>query len=435
MPTHAKVRAKFQTGPGGALYTIITLLILAVAIYGQTNLLFWAFGLMVGGLLVSATLSWLMMRGMEVQRLLPTHGVAGEAMALRYQITNHNQWMPAFGLVICETWGKGSRGWRRSGPVAENPPRLGGRPHGWVLHVGPNQSVLADAPCWPLRRGLLTLQRVAVSSSFPFGVLRRVIEFERPASVLVYPQLFRMNRRSLHRLTQAIATGRKNVDRAGGNEEFFGLRDYRPGDSLKSVDWKRTARTGDLITREMTQTSPPRIVVALDLTGLPSAETPTGAARRSFAFWGRSAAKPPASHALADAERALSLTASLLCDAHFNGFQIGLMVHGVPCMTFPPNHSLPHRNKMLETLAMLDLATRVANPPPLPMAPSVVIQPGSGGIGAGVPAPRSAAGQMLLRTDQFEQYVTQVEGGSSAILNARSGPMTRREQLHRREGA
>ncbi len=416
MSKRAKTRSRFRVGPGGALYTVVTALILAVAIYGQTNLLFWSFGLMVGGLIVSASLSWLMLRGLEVERLLPAHGVAGEAMVLRYSIKNRKQWMPAFGVVICETWGRGGRGWRKTGPVAERPARLAGRPLGWVLHVGPNQGVLAEAPCWPMRRGMLTFERVSVSTSFPFGVIRRIVDFELPGSVLVYPQLFRMNRRTIHRLAVTLSAGRRHIDRGGGSEEFFGMREYRPGDSMKMIDWKRTARTGELVTRELTQTTPPRLLVALDLSALP--ELPPANTKPTKPRKGKPAPADP----LLDAERAISLTASLVCDAHFNGYQTGLVVIGVPCMMFPVHHSLPHRTKMLETLSMLDLSSRTDKPPIGVGTPSVVIRPGHAPSGA-------ASGQLLMGAAQFDEYVTQIDGGSSVLLATRAGAPTRREQI------
>src|SRR5690606_15223189 len=100
-----------------------TALIVGAANYTQANLLFWAFGLMIGGFVVSMLLAWQSLRGLEVQRLLPSHGVCGEPLVVRYQIKNRG-WLPAFSLIVQETWGKGERGWKRIGPVAEQPPRL-----------------------------------------------------------------------------------------------------------------------------------------------------------------------------------------------------------------------------------------------------------------------------------------------------------------------
>ncbi|MEM1097778.1 MAG: hypothetical protein AAGH92_03205, partial [Planctomycetota bacterium] len=74
-----KFRGTITLGPGGVLYLVVAALILAAAIYTQANLLFGAFGLVMGGLVVSAAWSLIAMRGVEVRREVPAAGVAGRA--------------------------------------------------------------------------------------------------------------------------------------------------------------------------------------------------------------------------------------------------------------------------------------------------------------------------------------------------------------------
>ncbi len=166
-------RSRMQLGLAGVIYAVVAGVILAVAIYTQANLLFWFFGLMVGGFIVSLMIASRALRKLEVHRLLSDHGVAGEMMMLRYELTNHSR-LPLFGLVLMETWGRGRRGWRKAGPIAEEPPMLRGRPHGWLLHLGPKQTLQAEAPCWPVRRGKLRFERIVISMAFPFGIVREV---------------------------------------------------------------------------------------------------------------------------------------------------------------------------------------------------------------------------------------------------------------------
>jgi hypothetical protein len=40
------------------------------------------------------------------------------------------------------------------------------------------------------------------------------------------------------------------ASRAGSGTELFGAREYRPGDPLRRIDWRSTARHGELIVRE-----------------------------------------------------------------------------------------------------------------------------------------------------------------------------------------
>lgn len=422
-------RTRIQIGQGGLLYLMVAALLLGAAIYTQANLLFWSFGLMIGGLLISLILSLSALRKLTVQRLLPGHGVVGEAMVIRYRLTNRRRIMPGFNLILRETWGKGRNGWRNQGPIAESPQRLASQPIGWVLHLGPGQIVQAEAMCWPLNRGMLRFEHIEVSTTFPFGVIRKTLHLHQTDEILIYPRLYRMNRRLLGSMTQLDMTGRKQLDRSGGTEEFFGLRPYRTGDSFKTIDWKHSARTGSLISREFTQPSPPKIMLLLDLT-LPDEMKATVNATtederhllpRSLRKRKKQPTRPDPNDPI---ERAISLAASLVCDAYFYGYQVGMMVHGGKCNAFPLHHSLPHRAKMLEALSTIDTSLPDSNSGPPLTEPSVIIHCGQS---------QQIRGQklcMVLGAAQMEQFVRELHGSNiNEILTRRTAPVNRRDEL------
>ncbi len=374
-----RVKLRTDIGPGGVVYLVIAGLILAASYYTQAPLLFWAFGLMIGGVLVSMVLSWQMLRKIEVQRLMPSHGVVGQMTVLRYRLVNRGMF-PVFGMMVSETWGKGFRGWRRFGPMYDDPARLKGRPHGWVMHLGPHQTAQAEAPCWPCHRGHMRFERIMLSTSFPFGVLRRVMVVDQINTVLVYPRLYRMDRGMVNRLSTIDPLGRKRLEKGGGNEEFFGLRPYREGDSMKLIDWKQTAKRSNLVTREMTQPCPPRVMLAVDMRFLwdgseEPASVTTGLRKPSRKEKKIRQKQLETKHE--QAELVISLASSVICDAYLRGFQIGLLVLGVPSAVFPMHHSLPHRMRMLESLSMLDVTQRRDDIPGLTEEPTVMVRPGA----------------------------------------------------------
>ena len=59
-------------------------------------------------------------------------------------------------------------------------------------------------------------------------------------------------------------TGVRMSRRRGEGIEFHQLRDYRDGDSLRSIDWKATARMRRLIAREYQDERDQQIVFMLD---------------------------------------------------------------------------------------------------------------------------------------------------------------------------
>ncbi len=400
-------QTRLRIGSGGVLYLLVSGVILASAFYTQANLLFWGFGLMVGGVVMSVGLAAVALRGLEVTRTVSTHCAAGEPLPLRYEIRNRS-WLPAFGVVLREGWGKGDHGWKREGPASGSltSAMLGGPPHAWLLHLGAGQTTQTQAPCRPRRRGRLRFERIEASTSFPFGVLHKTVVFEQPNEVRVFPYLYRVRRQLINRLSTAEGEGRQVQERPGGTDEFYGLRDYRPGDSPRMIDWKRTARAGKLVAREMTTPRPPSLSLVLDLRETPPMSV--GRQRR---------AKPGVVKAAATGqqleERAISLAASLICDAYLRGFRVGLRVIGPKSPAFAPRHSLLHRTRLLEALVDIDLNHKTlgaAGADRLQRA-DVVVWAGRGSgvlLGQASGAASASLGATVLGAADFDRYVTNV---------------------------
>ncbi len=354
---------RIQLSPGSLIYLMVTALITFAAFYTQANLLFWTLGLVLGAFGVSLIAALITLNSIEVQRLAPSRGVAGEPLILRHYLTNRSN-IPCFSIEIIEAWAghrMGRRARQTTGPLEETPPRLNGRPFGWVLHLGPGQSIQAEAPCWPVRRGILKFEKIIIRSGFPFGILRKAVHFKHPAEVLIYPPLRRLNRQTALSLSSTDISNAKHTDRGGGMDEFFGLRPYRPGDNYKLIDWKHSARTNNLVSREMTKPRPPRMMILLDLNTHTTSHTP--------------AAEPTDSPWRDAQEEAINLTGSLIREAYLHGIHVGLTVAGIASPPVPMNHNQAHRTRLLDTLARLDLTDILKNPPAPPAAPTVIVRP------------------------------------------------------------
>ncbi len=352
---------RVRFGPGSVIYLVVTALITIAAFYTQANLLFWALGLVVGALVVSVAVSLISLRGIEVQRLTPSRGVADEPLVLRYHMTNRSR-LGWFGVEVVETWAGYRRGRGRAGPADEpGPPRLVGRPHGWVLHIGPGQSIQAEATCWPRRRGLLRFERIIVRSGYPFGIIRKCIEFTQTSEVLIYPPQRRLNRQTALSLSSQDIGHARHTDRGGGQDEFFGLRPYRPGDSFKLIDWKHSARTSNLVSREMAKARPPRMMILLDL--LPPETTDADTEQVNEGAW------------IAAQEEAINLAGALVREAYLHDIHVGLAVAGAACPVLVMHHSQAHHQRLLDSLARLDLNEAHATRTAPSVRPTVVVRP------------------------------------------------------------
>ncbi len=318
-----KVRRRYHFGLPSVLYLGATLLVgIGASNAATNNLLFLVFGLAVGALVVSGLISGTMMMGIRVKRVLPDAASAGRPTSVAYEITNKNKLMPLFGLRVEEAVrvGRRSKGARPTWPTMMSP---AGGP---VLHVGRGETVRVRCVVTPHRRGCATFDALRVSSGFPFGILRKSVTFSMRDSLDVYPRLLRLRREIASSLLSQGTYGATTVDEKGSGDEFYGLREYQAGDSLRRIAWKSTARTGNVVVREHTRESGGRIWIMLNI-------DPRDDSR--------------------EIESAISIGASLAVDALQIGSEVGLIApaQGLVC---PINSGSKHRLALLSALARLD---------------------------------------------------------------------------------
>ncbi len=117
----------------------------------------------------------------------------------------------------------------------------------------------------PVQRGELAFGRVEmrVVSTLQLWAARRYAG--DAASTRVYPNFAALTRFALlataHRLAQIGVRERR---RRGEGLDFRQLREYREGDIERQIDWKATARTGKLISREYQEERDQTLVLLID---------------------------------------------------------------------------------------------------------------------------------------------------------------------------
>ena len=92
------------------------------------------------------------------------------------------------------------------------------------------------------RRGVHRLSGLRVSTRFPFGLLRRSMDVDAPAELLVYPALLPV-RDAVLSSGLAELNDRQSTARTRRGE-FESLREFRPGDDPRDIHWRTSARRG-----------------------------------------------------------------------------------------------------------------------------------------------------------------------------------------------
>ncbi len=91
-------------------------------------------------------------------------------------------------------------------------------------------------------RGLYQFQRVRVTAADHLGLFRRQALLAAPGSFIVLPEAPRMRQVAIRPLRTRASAGLIPARIAGPGVNFYGVREYQYGDSLRWVNWHATAR-------------------------------------------------------------------------------------------------------------------------------------------------------------------------------------------------
>ena len=134
-----------------------------------------------------------------------------------------------------------------------------------VPSLWPGERVSLTYTARALKRGVYRWDPLQISASDPFGVFQRYLPFDAPGEAIVYPRPIEL-RGGLAR--SGIETrGQSTGERSRGSEsglDFYGIRDYWPGDDLRRIHWPATAHHGRLTVIEFDRGASENIAVVLD---------------------------------------------------------------------------------------------------------------------------------------------------------------------------
>lgn len=110
-------------------------------------------------------------------------------------------------------------------------------------------------------RGVLAVGPVSVLRADPLGLFERTHDRREAVDLYVHPRTTNLEGLSLGRLRDLEGLPVQQLER--DDVSFHALRPYQPGDDLRHVHWKSTARVGEVMVRQYEQTRRSHFVVGL----------------------------------------------------------------------------------------------------------------------------------------------------------------------------
>ncbi len=181
-------------------------------------------------------------------------------------------------------------------------------------------------------RGFWAFRWVRVGFRDPLGIFERWVEAECRGYLSAMPSLARAGGLRAEAKGVKPLLGRSPSDSPGMGTEFYALRDYAPGDPMRAINWKATARLGRLISNDYEAEKAADLVIVVDST------LPTGVSG-------------PGGDTLLDVEARVAI--ALADEALRSGLRVGLASVGGPGVWVGPDWGSRQLLKLGRALAVL----------------------------------------------------------------------------------
>ncbi len=220
--------------------------IVVFAITTNNNLLFMLFSSMLALMIVSGLLSEASLRDVAVKRTWPKEIFAGQPFLLDYEFSNRSKRLSALAFGVQDTF------------LFENlrPP--------FVVRLDRGETFSVSARAAIAHRGDVRLPRFALVTEYPFLLFRKVRDLYLSDFVLVFPKPNDVPL-TMDRLQTAGGVQKETLPGDGDTLSF--VRDYRPGEPSRRIDWRKSAKTPNLMAKEFEREQTRRVLVIFDPEG------------------------------------------------------------------------------------------------------------------------------------------------------------------------
>jgi len=117
----------------------------------------------------------------------------------------------------------------------------------------------------PVKRGEYEFGRINVYVSSVLGLIQRRFRQGEAMTVPVYPSYLQMRKYQLMAISNRLSeVGVKKIRRIGHSMEFEQIKEYVRGDDYRTINWKATARKGQLMMNNYTDEKSQQIYCVID---------------------------------------------------------------------------------------------------------------------------------------------------------------------------
>jgi uncharacterized protein (DUF58 family) len=230
----------------GRVFVFVTFGLGFAAVNTGTNLMYLVFGFMLSLIILSGILSEHVLRKLKVQRRLPGRAFVGEPVLIEVAVRNGKEKLGSYSVEV-EDHAEAEPNDRRC----------------YFLKIGAREEQISTYRRIPKRRGRMLLTTFRISTRFPFSLFEKWREIDILDELVVLPALIPTV------LSDALGQqegGDRGTSKGRGTETRE-LREYRSGDEMRAIHWRRSAALGKVVVRELEREAAQLISIQLDNAG------------------------------------------------------------------------------------------------------------------------------------------------------------------------
>lgn len=130
--------------------------------------------------------------------------------------------------------------------------------------LAPRQQLLLGYTLKPTKRGLYNFGNIILYVQSGLGLIVRRCILDAGTEVGVYPSFLNLRNVQLLSNTNIDGGGNRRVRKIGQSMEFEKIKDYVNGDDIRTINWKATARKGQLMVNNYTDEKSQQVYCIID---------------------------------------------------------------------------------------------------------------------------------------------------------------------------
>jgi hypothetical protein len=231
----------------GWIFITASVVVVSAAINTNNNLLYMVLSAMLAVLILSGLLSGLNLKFLKTHVRLPDHCYANQPFQMAITLDNPKRVFPTFSMEVT--------------PADDSPFDFASY---YVALVGADTQQTRTVTATIPTRGSYDLEDLRLQSRYPFGFLVKGRDFPAGGRIVAFPEILPEENSEV--AVRDILGTSERFERGHGMDLYM-IREYLPSDTARHVDWKASAKTAQLKTREFAAEESRRIVLVFDRYG------------------------------------------------------------------------------------------------------------------------------------------------------------------------